>query len=93
MSNQTTVEVKQGQTLLLYNNNSILLRKECNKPSKIVTSWSSFVGTKKEVDAKIKELSLSEIKKPLSLKGPKVIVKMKRIGLIRKLFNYLKQLF
>lgn len=93
MATPTTVEVKAGQTLLLYNDNTIFLRKEYNKDAKIATSWGVFVGTKEETDAKIKELSLSEIKRPLSFKAPKVVVKMKRVGIIRKLFNYLKQIF
>lgn len=93
MTKTHTVNIAEGQTLLLYKDKSIILRKEYAISSSITTPWSWFTGTSDEVDAKIKELSLGNIKKPLAIKPPSVVAKMHRVGLIRRIANYFKQLF
>jgi hypothetical protein len=88
-----TINITKGQTLLFYKGSNIVLRKKYDVNSSVTTSWESFVGTDEQVDAKIKELSLGLIKKPLVIKQPRVIVKMKRQGLLTRIYNYIKQLF
>jgi hypothetical protein len=87
------INITKGQTLLFYKGSNIVLRKKYDVNSSVTTSWESFVGTDEQVDAKIKELSLGLIKKPLVIKQPRVIVKMKRQGLLTRIYNYIKQLF
>ena len=87
------INISKGQTLLFYKGSNIVLRKKYDADSSLTTSWDSFVGTDEQVDAKIKELSLSAIKKPLAIKPPSVTVKMRRQGLLTRIYTYIKQLF
>jgi hypothetical protein len=87
------INITKGQTLLFYKGSNIVLRKKYDVDSSLTTSWESFVGTDEQVDAKIKELSLSEITKPLVIKEPVVVVKMQRKGLLTRIYSYIKQLF
>lgn len=51
-----------GQTALLYENGKVILKKDYTADSAIYTRFDSFIGTKEEVEAKIIELKLTEIK-------------------------------
>lgn len=54
---------KANQTALLYENGTIILKRDYTADSAIYTRYDSFIGTKEEVKAKIEELGLVERKK------------------------------
>lgn len=96
MNKTHTINIAEGQTLLLYKGDKILLRKKHDCGSTITTSWESFVGSDADVDAKIASLSLSEIKKPKELKKPVVeeVAKPERkANFGEKLLGFLKTIF
>ena len=54
--------IKTGDSVLVYNDGKVVSKKEYKSPSAIYTRFDSFIGTKDEVEAKIIELKLTEIK-------------------------------
>ena len=58
MKQPHSIEIKAGQTALLYNNGKILIKRAYTADSRIFTTWDSFIGTAQEVENKIKELKL-----------------------------------
>ena len=54
------ITIKAGDSVLVYNDEKILINKDYKTPSAIYTNHDSFIGTKLEVEAKIKELGLIE---------------------------------
>lgn len=55
---------KAGQTALLYENGKVILKRDYTSDSAIYTRFDSFIGTKEEADAKIKELGLIDLLEP-----------------------------
>lgn len=53
------LEIKAGQTFVLYDGKRILLRVKAAKDIRYLTAWKSIVGTEAEVDGKVAELQLS----------------------------------
>jgi hypothetical protein len=58
MKQPHSVDIKAGQTALLWNNGKILIKRAYTADGRIFTTWDSFVGTAQEVENKIKELKL-----------------------------------
>jgi len=54
------ITIKTGDSVLVYKDKKILINKDYIAPSAIYTNHDSFIGTKLEVEAKIKELGLIE---------------------------------
>jgi len=52
---------KAGQTVILYENGKVIFKRDYTAPSSIYTRNYSFIGTKEEVAAKIKELGLKDL--------------------------------
>jgi len=50
-----------NQTALLYENGKVLLKRDYKQASAIYTRNEHFIGTKEEVEAKIKELNLVDL--------------------------------
>lgn len=64
LQNSKTVEIEEGKFAILYDNGRVIVKKKNNKASTIKTKYDYFVGTKEEVDAKIKELGLIDLLEP-----------------------------
>ena len=54
---------KENQTALLYENGTIVLKRDYTADSAIYTRYDAFIGTKEEVESKIAELGLKEREK------------------------------
>ena len=52
------INIKAGQTIVLYSGTSIILRAVATKSTRYFTAWQAIVGTEAEVNAKIAELNL-----------------------------------
>ena len=63
MKEAKSIFPKANQTALLYENGSIVLKRDYTADSVIYTRYDAFVGTKEEVEAKITELGLKEPEK------------------------------
>lgn len=91
-----TVNISEGQTLLLYKDNKILLRKKHTCGATVSTSWESFVGTDEEVNAKIALLGVTEIVKPTQKKQSCCAIEPvapKKQNFSDKLLKFFKTLF
>jgi hypothetical protein len=92
-----TVNIPSGQTLLLYRDSIILLRKKHDKDSVVTTPWSYFVGTDEEVEAKVAELNLASIVRPTFLKQgikPSQVPNEKpSVGIFKRIINFIKNIF
>jgi len=63
MKEAKSILPKAGQTVLLYNNGNVTFKREYEQDSYIYTRYDSFIGTKAQVEAKIKELNLKDLPK------------------------------
>lgn len=61
MHNPKSLSPKANETVLLYENGKVRLKKDYTKESSIYTRYDSFIGTKAEVEAKIVELGLIDL--------------------------------
>lgn len=59
-----TINLLEGQTVIIYHNGKVLIKKTSAECRSIFTAWESFVGTADEVQAEIVRLGLIEIKSP-----------------------------
>lgn len=64
MKEPYTIKLSEGQSVVVYHNGKVLIKKSHKECGSIFTAWDSFLGTTEEVEAKIKELGLIEIKSP-----------------------------
>lgn len=67
MKEPYTIKLAEGQSVVIYHNGKVLIKKSYKECGSIFTAWDSFLGTTEEVEAKIKELGLIEIKSPKSI--------------------------
>ena len=59
-----TINLQEGQSVIIYHNGKVLIKKTSAECRSIFTAWESFVGTADEVQAEIVRLGLTEIKSP-----------------------------
>lgn len=59
-----TINLLEGQTVIIYHNGKVLIKKTSAECRSIFTAWESFVGTADEVQAEIVRLGLVEVKSP-----------------------------
>ena len=57
---ETITQFKSGDHILFYSNGKIIVRRIATVDGKTAHFCSCFVGTKEEVDAKVKELEQSK---------------------------------
>lgn len=62
IKNPKSILPKSGETVILYKNGKVVFKRDYTEPSAIFTRYDSFVGTKAEVEAKIAELELIDLK-------------------------------
>lgn len=63
MKEPYTIKLNEGQTVIVYHNGRILIRKKYEECKSIFTAWDSFVGSEEDVDAHIQLLGLSSVKR------------------------------
>lgn len=59
-----TINLLEGQSVIIYHNGKVLIKKTSAECRSIFTAWESFVGTADEVQDEIVRLGLIEIKSP-----------------------------
>jgi hypothetical protein len=64
MKDPYTIKLQDGQSVVVYHNNKVLIKKTSVECKSIFTAWDSFVGTADEVTAEIARLGLTEVKSP-----------------------------
>lgn len=64
MKDPYTINLQEGQSVIVYHNGKVLIKKTSAECRSIFTAWDSFVGTADEVQAEISRLGLIEIKTP-----------------------------
>jgi hypothetical protein len=64
MKDPYTISLQEGQSVIIYHNGKVLIKKTHAECRSIFTAWDSFVGTPDEVQAEISRLKLIEIKSP-----------------------------
>ncbi|CAB5178525.1 hypothetical protein UFOVP157_8 [uncultured Caudovirales phage] len=64
MKDPYTINLQEGQSVIVYHNNKVLIKKTYSECRSIFTAWDSFVGTASEVEAEISRLGLIEVKSP-----------------------------
>jgi hypothetical protein len=64
MKDPYTISLQEGQSVIIYHNGKVLIKKTYAECRSIFTAWDSFVGTPDEVQAEISRLGLIEIKSP-----------------------------
>jgi hypothetical protein len=64
MKDPYTIKLEDGQSVIVYHNNKVLIKKTSAECRSIFTAWDSFVGTADEVQAEISRLGLVEPKTP-----------------------------
>ena len=64
MKDPYTISLQEGQSVIVYHNGRVLIKKTSAECRSIFTAWDSFVGTPAEVQAEISRLGLIEIKSP-----------------------------
>jgi hypothetical protein len=64
MKDPYTINLQEGQSVIVYHNGKVLIKKTYSECRSIFTAWDSFVGTEAEVSAEISRLGLIEIKSP-----------------------------
>jgi hypothetical protein len=64
MKDPYTISLQEGQSVIVYHNGKVLIKKTFSECRSIFTAWDSFVGTSDEVQAEISRLGLIEIKSP-----------------------------
>jgi hypothetical protein len=63
MKEPYTIKLNEGQTVIVYHNGRVLIRKKYEECKSIFTAWDSFVGSEEDVDAHIQLLGLSSVKR------------------------------
>jgi len=63
MKEPYTIKLNEGQTVIVYHNGRVLIRKKYEECKSIFTAWDSFVGSEEDVDAHIQFLGLSSVKR------------------------------
>ena len=64
MKDPYTINLQDGQSVIIYHNGKVLIKKTSVECRSIFTAWDSFVGTADEVEAEISRLGLIEVKSP-----------------------------
>jgi len=64
MKDPYTIKLEDGQSVIVYHNGRVLIKKTSAECRSIFTAWDSFVGTVDEVQAEISRLGLIEVKSP-----------------------------
>ena len=64
MKDPYTIKLEDGQSVIVYHNGRVLIKKTSAECRSIFTAWDSFVGTADEVQAEISRLGLIEHKTP-----------------------------
>ena len=67
MKDPYTINLQEGQSVIVYHNGKVLIKKTYSECRSIFTAWDSFVGTEAEVSAEISRLGLIEIKFPKTI--------------------------
>ncbi|CAB5238407.1 hypothetical protein UFOVP144_55 [uncultured Caudovirales phage] len=67
MKDPYTIKLEDGQSVIIYHNNKVLIKKTSVECRSIFTAWDSFVGTADEIEAEIKRLGLIEVKSPKTI--------------------------
>jgi len=57
------IKLNEGQTVIVYHNGRVLVRKKHEECRSIFTAWESFVGSEEDVNAHIQLLGLSSVKR------------------------------
>ena len=70
MKDPYTIKLQDGQSVVVYHNNKVLIKKTSAECRSIFTAWDSFVGTADEVQAEISRLGLIEVKSPKRVDRP-----------------------
>jgi len=63
MKEPYTIKLNEGQTVIVYHNGRVLIRKKYEECKSIFTAWDSFVGSEEDVNAHIQLLGLSSVKR------------------------------
>jgi hypothetical protein len=63
MKEPYTIKLNEGQTVIVYHNGRVLVRKKYEECKSIFTAWDSFIGSEEDVNAHIQLLGLSSVKR------------------------------